>query len=249
MGRSFSRICPPLVAGQCSLRDCGALPGKYASKAVKGRNIMKVEMNAHEKITGAPNRRKLSGRGPMAGAGAFLAAAFMVVALTAPALAAKKQLSDKAVAYLMNLTWAIMPDKVKTKDGKEEKIDKNNRQEAQIPTDDARRVIMVARRSAHAQICKLPKLQKANYRTMMHKELSGKKWSRKQIVYINQLHLFTVMFMTGNVTVAEDGAKNDKAKKPKELKCSDDMKQRVKAEIEAYVKANPLPQKTAEKVK
>ncbi len=160
----------------------------------------------------------------------------------------KKQLSAKAVKYLMSLTWAIMPDKIKGPKGVEIPIDKTKRDEAQVPLDDARRVIMVARRSAHAQICKMPKLQKANYRTMMQLEMKAKKWSRKQIVYLNQLHLFTVMWLTGNVTISEDSAKKDDKKK-KVQTCTPEQQVKVKAQIEKYLKANPLPKKTAKKDK
>jgi len=160
----------------------------------------------------------------------------------------KKQLSEKAVKYLMSLTWAIMPDKIKGEGGKEVPIDKTKRAEAQVPLDDARRVIMVARRSAHAQICKMPKLQKSNYRTMMKLEINKKKWSRKQIVYLNQLHLFTVMWLTGNVTISEDDAKKEQKKK-KEQTCSPEQGAKVKAQIEKYLKENPLPEKTAKKSK
>ena len=160
----------------------------------------------------------------------------------------KKQLSEKAVKYLMSLTWAIMPDKIKGKGGKEVAIDKNKRSESQVPLGDARRVIMVARRSAHAQICKMPKLQKSNYRTMMKLEIIKKKWSRKQIVYLNQLHLFTVMWLTGNVTISEDDAKKDEKKK-KVQTCSPEQQVKVKAAIEKYLKENPLPEKTAKKAK
>ena len=175
----------------------------------------------------------------------------LVVSATLPQNAfaqEKKQLSGKAVKYLMSLTWAIMPDKIKGPNGKEIPIDKTKREVAQVPLDDARRVIMVARRSAHAQICKMPKLQKANYRTMMKLEMATKKWSRKQIVYLNQLHLFTVMWLTGNVTISEDSAKKDEKKK-KVQTCTPEQQVKVKAQIEKYLKANPLPEKTAKKDK
>jgi hypothetical protein len=187
--------------------------------------------------------------------GAVIAALVMAIALNfvVPhnAQAAQKKLSDKAVKYLMSLTWAIMPDKIKGDGGKQIAIDKNKREEAQVPLDDARRVIMVARRSAHAQICKMPKLQKANYRTMMKKEIDSKKWSRKQIVYLNQLHLFTVMWLTGNVSISEDDNKkaDQKAKKKKLPTCTDEQQLKVRAQIEKYLKANPMPEKTAKKSK
>ena len=180
-----------------------------------------------------------------------IAVTLSVMLVPNSAMAQKKQLSEKAVKYLMSLTWAIMPDKIKGKGGKEIPVDKNKREEAQVPLDDARRVIMVARRSAHAQICKMPKLQKANYRTMMKLEIKSKKWSRKQVVYLNQLHLFTVMWLTGNVTISEDDGKKDEKKK-KVQTCTPEQQVKVKAQIEKYLKANPLPEKaekTAEKAK
>ncbi|MCP4932636.1 MAG: hypothetical protein GY927_00175 [bacterium] len=187
-----------------------------------------------------------------AGAAIAVFAMLLVVSATLPQEAVgaepKKQLSGKAVKYLMSLTWAIMPDKIKGPGGKEIPIDKTKRDEAQVPLDDARRVIMVARRSAHAQICKMPKLQKANYRTMMKLELKSKKWSRKQIVYLNQLHLFTVMWLTGNVTISEDETKKDEKKK-KIQTCTSEQQVKVKAQIEKYLKANPLPEETAKKDK
>ncbi len=184
---------------------------------------------------------------------AIALAIVMATVLPQDAKAAQKKLSDKAVKYLMSLTWAIMPDKIKGDNGKQITIDKNKREDAQVPLDDARRVIMVARRSAHAQICKLPKLQKANYRTMMKLEINNRKWSRKQIVYLNQLHLFTVMWLTGNVSISEDDNKKDTKdeKKRKAPTCTEEQRKKVKAQIEAYLKANPLPavDKTAKKDK
>ena len=146
-----------------------------------------------------------------------------------------KQLSDKAVARIMSLAWQLMPGEIKGEDGKPVKIDRKNPKSAIIPPDAARRVIGVGRLSAHAQICDLRQLQVANYRTLMKNELASKKWSRKQIVYINQLHLFTVMLSLGNVNVRREG---DKRVKPKATSrtCSEEDKVRVTASIEAFVK-------------
>ncbi|MCF6197885.1 MAG: hypothetical protein L3J67_00560 [Hyphomicrobiaceae bacterium] len=200
-------------------------------------------------LTGLMKRRsagrQLLGKGLMA---LVLATAIGFAALPEASAAAKKQLSEKAVKYLMSLTWAIMPDKIKDKSGKEVPIDKNKRDAAEVPLDDARRVIMGARRSAHAQICKLPKLQKSNYRTILKLELDSKKWTRKQIVYLNQLHLFTVMWLTGNVSIsADEGKKDKKEEKKKEQKCTPEQKAKVRAQIEKYLKENPVPQKAAKK--
>ena len=192
-----------------------------------------------------PAGRFLPGKGLVA---LMLATAIGFSAMPEASAAAKKQLSAKAVKYLMSLTWAIMPDKIKDKSGKEVPIDKNKREVAEVPLDDARRVIMGARRTAHAQICKLPKLQKSNYRTILKLELDSKKWTRKQMVYLNQLHLFTVMWLTGNVSISADDGKKDKKKdKKKKQKCTLEQKARVKAQIEKYLKEHPIPKKAAKK--
>jgi len=196
-------------------------------------------------VSGPSRLRALLGKGLVA---LMLATAIGVASLPQASAAGKKQLSEKAVKYLMSLTWAIMPDKIKDKSGKEVAIDKNKRELAEVPLDDARRVIMGARRSAHAQICKLPKLQKSNYRTILKLELDSKKWTRKQIVYLNQLHLFTVMWLTGNVSIsADEGKKEKKEEKKKEQKCTPEQKAKVKAQIEKYLKDNPVAQKAAKK--
>ncbi len=210
-------------------------------------------MSIHMQKTKAavPNHRSQSVLKVASGvAGALALVVTLGLMMPLEAEAAKKKLSDKAVKYLMSLTWAIMPDKIKGDDGKQIPIDKNKRAEAQVPMDDARRVIMVARRSAHAQICKMPELQKSNYRTMMKLEIDSKKWSRKQIVYLNQLHLFTVMWLTGNVSISEDDSKKaEEEAKKKVPTCSPEQRAKVKAQIEAYLKANPVMDKTAKKSK
>ena len=204
-------------------------------------------MQRTRKFGHGKNLRALTGALARAAA-ALVVVVTLGVVLAQPANAASKKLSDKAVKYLMSLTWAIMPDKIKGEGGKQVPIDKSKREDAQVPLDDARRVIMVARRSAHAQICKMPKLQKSNYRTMMKLEIDSKKWSRKQIVYLNQLHLFTVMWLTGNVSISEDDNKKAEAEAKKKVpKCSDEQQAKVKAQIEKYLAANPLPEKEAKK--
>ncbi len=43
------------------------------------------------------------------------------------------------------------------------KIDRNNLERILVPLEDARRVILAARNSAHARLCDLPELQAENY--------------------------------------------------------------------------------------
>ncbi len=147
-----------------------------------------------------------------------------------------KKLSDKAVSKIMALAWQLMPGKIKTEDGNVIKIDRKNPKDVIIPMEDARRIIMTARLSAHAQICDLRDLQVANYRALMKQEIARKKWNRKQIVYINQLHLFTVMLVLGNVNVRREGEENKPLPAPKKQVCTEAQRKQVKEKIEAFLK-------------
>ena len=61
----------------------------------------------------------------------------------------------------------------------------------------------MARLSAHAQLCELLEEQRANYQTMMRREAAKSKWTDQQLLYISQLHLFTVMTLTGKVQIVQ----------------------------------------------
>src|SRR4029077_12530644 len=146
--------------------------------------------------------------GKAANAGVALICASAVVAvLLGPALAQNKELSDKSVLTLMRYAWGMVPEKFTTPLGKTIIVDKAHASESIVPLDVAREVIRVARLSAYAQLCELPEEQRANYQTLMRRE-EAKKWSDQQMLFINQLHLFTVMTLTGKVQLIEkDGDK------------------------------------------
>ena len=95
-------------------------------------------------------------------------------------------------------------------------MDKTKASEVIVPLDTAREVIHVARLSAYAQLCELPEEQRANYQTLMRREEAKSKWTDQQMLFINQLHLFTVMTLTGKVALVEkDGDKQvDRAGEP-----------------------------------
>lgn len=156
-----------------------------------------------------------------------------------------KELSERSVKVLMNYAWAILPSKFTTQNGKVIEVDKKKRDEVMIPVPLARNIIQVARLSAHAQICELPEEQTANYRAMMRVENDKKKWSDQQLLYISQLHLFTVMWLTGNVKVTEkEGEKEvtvNESKSPKRQTCTDVQRKQVKTQIEAYLKSLKKP--------
>ena len=79
----------------------------------------------------------------------------------------------------------------------------------------------------------------------MKREEDKKKWSPQQIVYINQLHLITVMLMLGKVKLVEQGAgtKGITAKEMKESEsartCDSKEAAKIKEKILAYVKTGP----------
>jgi len=170
-------------------------------------------------------------------AGIFAA---LVCASTGLAGSAEAQdLSDKSVKFIMDYAWEFTPHKFTAPTGKVIIVDKSKREDSMVPLDDARNIIKVARLSAHAQICKAPEAQAANFKTLMREE-EKKGWSEQQMLYINQLHLFTVMWLTGSVklTVREGETVvdlNKDAETEPAQTCSPEDRDRVIKSIAAYV--------------
>lgn len=180
-------------------------------------------------------------------------------------LAQAKQFSDQSLACLMNYAWTMTPPKFTAPDGKVIVVDKTKKTEVVIPVDVAREVTRVARVSAYAEICHLPEEQTANYRTMMRREEAKKAWTDQQLLFINQLHLVTLMVLTGRFErVDKDTGAKSKPGEPIELcdgvmlkpkpatqvsTCSDGEKDKLRAHIKAYIEAAPAASKTAEPVK
>jgi hypothetical protein len=158
-----------------------------------------------------------------------------------PREATAAELSEKSVKVLMNWAWEIVPDKFTTPTGKVIEVDKTKKDEVMVPVEVGRDIIKVARLSAHAQICKLPEKQIENYRTLMRQEEDKKKWTDQQLLYISQLHLFTVMWITGNVRLIEKDGENEVVVDEgeagqKEQTCTDAQRKKVEEQIDAYVK-------------
>ena len=114
-----------------------------------------------------------------------------------------------------------------------------------MPLDVAREVIRIARMSAYAQFCELPEEQRANYQTLMRREESKSKWTDQQMLFINQLHLFTMMTLTGKVQLVEkDGDKQVVLQEGKAFKsetCTDTERKKIQDQIMAYVNSAPPP--------
>jgi hypothetical protein len=139
----------------------------------------------------------------------------------------------------------MVPQKFTTPLGKTIEVDKTKASESIVPLEVARDVIHAARLSAYAQLCDLAEEQRANYQTLMRREEAKSKWTDQQMLFINQLHLFTVMTLTGKVQLVEkDGDKQvvvQEGKAPKTGTCSDTERKKVQDQIMAFVSANPLP--------
>lgn len=152
------------------------------------------------------------------------------------------ELSAKTVNVISGFALTTIPSEIKRPDGSVMKIDKSDVSKITVPVEDARRVIRVARLSAHAQMCNLPQLQAQNYLTMMRQERAKDKWTEEQLLFINRLHLFTVMWLSGNVKFVEKG---DGSKEPEiisdpdesKYECTDEDRKQVRAKIENYLKA------------
>ncbi len=174
--------------------------------------------------------------------------AALVTSGSAPAFAKAKQLSDKSVRVLMLYAWTLVPGKFTTPTGTVIITDKTKPKKAMVPMDTAREAIRVGRLTAHAQICGLDEEQVANYQTFMRLQRAKKKWTPQQLLFINQLHLFTVMWLSGNAKLVATGddktPKVEPSKKPAQKTCNKDQRKKVFDTIVKYLKANPPPKKS-----
>jgi hypothetical protein len=185
----------------------------------------------------------MMGKGARGGL-ALLGALVLLTWAAEVSLAQAKELSDKSVLALMRYAWSLVPQRFTTPQGKVIEVDKSKPSDSVVPIETAREVIRVARMSAYAQLCELPEEQRANYQTLMRRE-EEKKWTDQQLLYINQLHLFTVMTLTGKVQLVEkDGDKQvvvQDGKAAKTESCTDTERKKVQAQIMAYVGSTPPP--------
>ena len=160
----------------------------------------------------------------------------------ATATAQAQDLSDRSVKTIMSYAWSYTPAKFTPPNGKTVFIDKKNREKMTVPVAKGREIIKVARLTAHAQICDLTEDQVQNYRSLMTREHRSKKWTPQQLVYINQLHLTTVMMLVGKLQIVEQ--KGDKKVVVKDGKaapktCTAEQRKKIKELITAYVASGP----------
>ncbi len=182
-------------------------------------------------------------------AGRVLAGALSLSFLMPVAAVTAQELSEMAVKSFMDFAWSLTPQQFSKPDGTVIQIDKKKRDEVMIPVDVARDVIKAGRLSAHAQVCDLGDEQIANHRSMMRREEARGKWTPQQMVYISQLHLTTVMLLTGKIKLVEkQGDKEvvvEEEKKGPVQTCSEEQRKKVKELITAYVQSGPPPAQKA----
>lgn len=182
-------------------------------------------------------------------AGRVLAGALSLSFLMPVAAVTAQELSEMAVKSFMDFAWSLTPQQFSKPDGTVIQIDKKKRDEVMIPIDVARDVIKAGRLSAHAQVCDLADEQIANHRSMMRREEARGKWTPQQMVYISQLHLTTVMLLTGKIKLVEkQGDKEvvvEEEKKGPAQTCSEEQRKKVKELIMAYVQSGPPPAQKA----
>lgn len=172
---------------------------------------------------------------------AGLAVGVLLAAVSVPAApaAAADKLSDKSIKVLMDWAWLTLPNKFTTPEGKVIVVDKTKKDQVIIPLEIARHIIEIARLSAHAQICQLVDKQVENYRTLMETEEKKKQWTDQQMLYIHNLHTFTVQLLAGGMKVkieeGETTIEKDTGPAADPVECSEDQKKKVVEEIDAYV--------------
>jgi hypothetical protein len=173
-------------------------------------------------------------------AGIGIVAAFLAGA--AATSAGAQELSEKSMMTFMEYAWALTPQKFTKPNGETVVIDKKKRDEVMVPMEVVREVIRVGRLSAHAQVCELADEQVENYRSLMRREELKKSWTPQQLIFINQLHLTTVMLLTGNLKLVEkEGGKEVAVQetKARTQTCSEEQRKKVREMVAAYVKAGP----------
>jgi len=194
--------------------------------------------------------------GAKIGAGLVCAAAVALLSGGA-GLAQGKQWSDESVQCVMSYAWSLTPPTYTGPDGKTIVVNKNKRKDVVVPLDTGREAVRVARVSAYAEVCGLPEEQRANYRTFMRREDAKKRWSEQQLLYISQLHLTTILLLTGKLEMIDkDTGKKGSSEQPIQLcegvqikqkpasktsTCTEGEREKVRALINAYINTAPEP--------
>ena len=152
----------------------------------------------------------------------------------------KKKPSDRTVRVIMGYAFAALPDSVPKRSGEIVQLEREKQPEKfMIPIEDARRIIRRASLSARADLCGLKDLERKHYGNMMKHERAEKKWTSYQFIFIDLLHATTGLVMTGTVQAGDEAKKPDDESKDarKDYVCSPQERERIKAAVEADIKA------------
>jgi len=167
----------------------------------------------------------------------------VMIAMASSGPVSAQELSEASVRTLMDYAWSLTPDRFTKPDGGVIEVDRNSRAKVEVPLDAAREVVKAGRLTAHAQTCDLKDEHIANHRVFMASERDKNKWTEQQMLYMNQLHLVTVMLLTGKLKVVEtDGNKEvsvEENAKTDAKSCTEEQRVKVREAIATFIKAHP----------
>jgi hypothetical protein len=182
-------------------------------------------------------------------AAASLLAAVISIGAVSCAQAESEQISDQVVERLVKSQWDDMPTEITNIPGEKPneyltatvdrdkhiiKVQGRDSREVKILPDDVREVVRATYRARNAAICGLKDESKRNWMNLMGR-FTAKEYYFFDIYFLNQLY---------NRYLARLG-QDYKAAHPNDTPCTAEQKAKVTAQIEEYLKANPIPEKTA----
>ena len=173
---------------------------------------------------------------------------FVAIAMNSVVASAQKnQPSKRVINYLSKLALVQVPNKIKDKNsGKIVEINKKDINRVVVPEQDAIRIIKVGHLSGKAQLCGEVAYQVANYQALMKAERAKNKWTPAQIIFINRLHLMTVLMTTGQLSISDKPSTEaerasiakklaEQSKKEFKKNCPAKEVTQIKKDIEAFV--------------
>lgn len=149
--------------------------------------------------------------------------------LASPAAAEDEKSKKLEVAY--ELTWKQMPSSCRFKKYGTVKLDRTKRGDYELPVDLGEEAFRVGRLRAHTLLCGLKEENVGVLCAFLKK--NEKRLSPRQVMFARELTLTTVELLTGDVRVG------DKVVKAQPKPCTPDIKKKVKAVADMYLKEVP----------
>jgi hypothetical protein len=196
------------------------------------------------------------GMGAKIGAGLVCAAAFALL-LAGPSFAKSKcsdeppgkDMSERRLKMVMKFAWDQVPEQY-TSRSKKIVVDTKKPGDAMVPHAIAHQVIRAGWRSGHAQLCGLVEEQKANFATMMARQIKEHKLTDQQQLFIQRLHQTTIMLIVGEAEFVEQEGKQiiarTKAKTNIKGPCVEARRKLIKCQIDEFIEGS---KKTAQPTK